>query len=73
MATIWIKEKIIQAASEEFEGIRTYPLIARAKAIGLADWDYDYPIMRTIEKDQALKAVYFMFAHFILLALEEES
>lgn len=66
------KEEVIQAASEEFEGIRTYPLIARAEAIGLADRGYDYPLMRTIEKDQALKAIYFMFAHFILLALEEE-
>lgn len=73
MATIWTKEEIIQAASEEFEGIYTYPLITRAEAIGLAEWDYDYPLMRTIEKYQALEAVYFMFAHFILLALEEES
>lgn len=72
MATIWTQEEVIQAAFEEFEGIRTYPLIARAEDIGLADWGYDYPIMRTIEKEE-LFAVYFMFAHFILLALEEES
>lgn len=73
MATIWTKEEVIQAASEEFEGIVNHPLITKAKAIDLADWGYDYPLMRTIKKDQARKAVYFMFAHFILLALEEES
>ena len=70
---LYSKEEVIQAASEEFEGINAYSLIARAEAIGLAEWDYDYPLMCTIEKDQALGAVYFMFAHFILLALEEES
>lgn len=73
MATIWIKEKIIQAASEEFEGIANHSLIARAETIGLADWNYDYPIMRSLNKEEDLAAVYFMFAHFILLALEEES
>lgn len=73
MATIWTKEEVIQAASEEFEGKCDHFLIALAEAIGLADWGYDYPLMRSIEKDQARKAVYFMFAHFILLALEEES
>jgi len=73
MATIWTQEEIIQAASEEFEGKCDHFLLALAETIGLADWYYDYPILRSIEKDQALKATYFMFAHLILLALEEES
>ncbi len=73
MATIWTKEEIIQAASEEFEGIIKHSLIAKAEQMGLADWYYDYPIMRSLNKEEELSAVYFMFAHFILLALEEES
>lgn len=73
MATIWTKEEVIQAASEEFEGIANHSLIAKAKQMGLADWDYDYPIMRSLNNKEDLAAVYFMFAHFILLALEEES
>lgn len=72
MATIWTKEEVIQAASEEFEGIVNHSLIAKAEQMELADWYYDYPIMRSLNKEE-LSAVYFMFAHFILLALEEES
>lgn len=67
------KEEVIQAASEEFEGIANHSLITKAEQMGLADWDYDYPIMRSLDSDDELLAVYFMFAHFILLALEEES
>lgn len=73
MATIWTKEEVIQAASEEFEGIANHSLIAKAEQLELADWDYDYPIMRSLNKEEELFAVYFMFAHFILLALKEES
>ena len=73
MATIWTKEEVIQAASEEFEGKCDHFLLTPAEAIGLADWDYDYPIMRSLNKEEDFSAVYFMFAHFILLALEEES
>lgn len=71
MATIWTKEEVIQAASEEFEGIANHSLIAKAEQMELADWNYDYSIMRSLKEE--LFAVYFMFAHFILLALEEES
>lgn len=73
MAIIWTKEEVIQAASEEFEGITNHPLIVKAKQMELADWAYDYPIMRSLNKEEERPAVYFMFAHFILLALEEES
>lgn len=73
MATIWTKEEVIQAASEEFEGIANHSLIVKAEQMELADWYYDYPIMRSLDSDDELLAVYFMFAHFILLALEEES
>lgn len=73
MATIRIKEEIIQAASEEFEGIANHSLIAMVESIGLADWASDYPILCALSKKEELNAVYFMFAHFILLALEEES
>lgn len=63
---------MIYRATQSFEGKDKPALIVAAEKVGLANWDYDYPILRDLNDADELDSMYFMFSCFLLLALGEE-
>ena len=68
----YTKKEVIESAFKEFEGLAISSLITKSEAVGLSNWNYDFPILLRLEKGSQRDEVCFMFACFLLLALEEE-
>lgn len=65
-------EDVIAAARTVIETTEHQSLIAYAADVELADWSKDIEVRDSIANWEDTKAVYFMFACFVLLALGEE-